>query len=122
MTPPITGSYIFVLNVDDGGRMWIGGNEVYNRWSDRSGDPPNGVWEDKLPPMTLTAGQAYPIEIDYYNDAVAAEMKMSWTRPDNATEIVPTQYLSTDSQGAGPPAITSALTASAAVGTAFTYQ
>jgi hypothetical protein len=93
---PTTGSYTFVLNVDDGGRMWIGGSLVYDRWADRVGDVSN---QDTLPPMTLNAGQAYPIEIDYYNDAVLAVMIMSWVGPDGNQEVVPTEYLSTDIQG-----------------------
>ncbi len=93
---PKTGEYTFWLLGDDGARMWVDGRSAYDRWSDRWG---HGSNEDALKPIAFTAGQQYPIKIEYYNSHVIAEIRLAWVGPGIEKQTVPTEYLSTDGKG-----------------------
>ena len=64
-TPSVTGTYYFSTTGDDGSRLFVNGQELVNNWRDGYAITSDGS-------ISLTAGQAVPIEIDYYQEAAAA--------------------------------------------------
>ncbi len=65
--PGGTGTYQFAADHDDGMRIWINGVPVLNQWSNGSVTNPSAL----ASPVTLTAGVAVPIAIDYYQASEA---------------------------------------------------
>lgn len=79
---PANGDYIFYVSADDGARLWIGGNLVVDDWdipglSERSGR------------ITLPAGK-HDLRLDYFEGSGSAQLKLSWSYPGVAKQIVPT--------------------------------
>lgn len=64
------GNYVFSLTVDDGGRLWVDGNLLIDRWYDQ-------------PPTTYTATVAltaatHTIKVEYYENAGQASVALAW--------------------------------------------
>jgi hypothetical protein len=79
---PLTGTYQFHTESDDGVRVSIGGLPVISAWMDQT----SGEHEGQL---NLTAGVRTPIEIEYYERAYTATMRLSWQIPGYAREPIP---------------------------------
>jgi beta-glucosidase len=73
-TPTVTGTYTFSTTSDDGSRLYISGNEVVNNWQDQATNTATGT-------VTLTAGQAVPVEVDYYQDGGSSDFTLGYTPP-----------------------------------------
>ena len=83
---PVTGAYTFLVNSDDGTRLWVNDQLVVDVWGDKT--------ESEYPsdPITLQAGQKYNLILEYYQnqgDAVA-ELRWGGAVP---TQIIPTSQL-----------------------------
>ena len=74
LTPPSTGSYTFSLNSDDGSRLSINGRQVIGNWADQGPTTKTGT-------VTLTAGQAVSIEVDYYQAGGGSNVSLGWQIP-----------------------------------------
>lgn len=87
LKPPASGRYIFYTTSDDGVRLWIDGQMLIDNWTDHAvGDgEDNGL-------MELTAGRLYPIKLEYYEHTGQATIKLAWSGPDRAREIIPPSY------------------------------
>jgi RHS repeat-associated protein len=57
ITAPTAGTYYFYTSADDGSRVFVNGNNVWDRWSGGSGAA-TGV--------TFTQGQTLPVTVEYY--------------------------------------------------------
>jgi hypothetical protein len=79
--------YTFHLDHDDGVRLWIGGQVVIDRW-DRTGQNEQGQ-------IRLTAGQSYPVQIEFFDLALTATIRFHWSSATQSKEIVPTTHLHT---------------------------
>jgi beta-glucosidase len=77
LTAPFTGQYTFNITVDDGCRLLIRDKTVIDSWQDGSSRPLTGT-------IQLTAGQNYPIKLDYYQNTGDAVVSLSWLTPDKA--------------------------------------
>lgn len=77
LTPPTSGTYTLHLTSDDGSRLYVNGNLVVDNWGD------HGL-QTKSAPLTLNAGQAYDIEVQYYQTFGASEVRLRWTLPNQA--------------------------------------
>ncbi len=67
------GTYQFIVNTDDGGRLFIDGNLIYGNW----------IQHGALPVTvnaSLTAG-VHLIEFDYFQNQGGAVAQLSWTGP-----------------------------------------
>ncbi|MGD0541215.1 MAG: PA14 domain-containing protein [Tepidisphaeraceae bacterium] len=73
-----TGTYTFYTESDDGVRLWVNGQELINHWTDHSEAQDSGT-------ITLTAGQRYNIEMDYYQDGGGAIAQLLWSTPAQPT-------------------------------------
>ena len=83
---PETGTYTFTTNTDDGGRLWINGQQVTNDWSDHGQQDASGT-------ISLTAGQIYPIIMEMYENGGGASATLSWAYNSTAKQIIPVDYL-----------------------------
>lgn len=79
---PSSGSYSFHTVSDDGVRLWVDNKLIINNWTN------HGVTENSGS-ITLTAGKKYDIKLEYYEDSGAATIKLSWTPPGIAKQIIP---------------------------------
>jgi regulation of enolase protein 1 (concanavalin A-like superfamily) len=89
---PVSGSYTFRTRSDDGVRLWVNNQQVINNWTD------HGATIDTAPAMNLTAGQWYPITLEFYEGGGAATIALFWTYPGRTDEPVPGQYLAAPNQ------------------------
>jgi len=74
LTPPSTGTYSLMLTSDDGSRMYVNGALVVNNWSDHGDQTVSSS-------IQLTGGQAYTIEIDYYQAGGGDDVHFAWITP-----------------------------------------
>lgn len=73
--PPATGNYTFRTRSDDGVRLYIDGNLVIDNWTDHAPtDNDSGV-------IPLTAGQRYPVVMEFYENGGGAVAQLSWSGP-----------------------------------------
>ncbi|GAA1995371.1 glycoside hydrolase family 3 C-terminal domain-containing protein [Catenulispora subtropica] len=71
---PTTGTYTFSLTSDDGSRMSVNGTQIIDNWSDHASSTATGT-------VSLTAGQATPIEVDYYQNGGLSNVTLGWQPP-----------------------------------------
>ena len=83
-----TGAYRFRTVSDDGVRLWVGGQALIDNWTVH---PPT---TDDSGAINLTAGQRYPIRVEFYEAGGGAVMKLYWLRPGQSSwEPVPVYVL-----------------------------
>ncbi len=75
VTAPVTGSYTFRTRSDDGVRLYVDGNLVINNWTDHS------ATNDDSSAIALTAGQRYPLTMEFYENGGQAVAQLSWSGP-----------------------------------------
>ena len=92
VSPLYTETYIFYSNTDDGARLWVNGQLVIDRWVNQALQEDSGF-------ITLTAGQYYDIQYDYFDDTQDAIVHLSWSSPSQPKQIIPVDRLRTVSAG-----------------------
>lgn len=98
--PPETGQYTFTLDVNQGARLWIGGELVIDAWeSGKTGDSSLLVSGT----ANLVAGVKTPILLAYYELTGNQRLQMTWTRPGGTTQAIPTEHLLAPQPSAGQP-------------------
>jgi hypothetical protein len=95
LTVPTTGTYQFGVISDDGARITINNVLTYDNWTDHTTlmQYGNNIY--------LTAGQAVPISVDYYENAGPANMTLiAQGAAGNSvpSQVVPSSWLSTKAQ------------------------
>jgi hypothetical protein len=90
---PVTGTYTFYTQSDDGVRLWVNGQQLVNNWTNHASTENSGT-------IALTAGQRYDIRMEFYENGGSAVARLSWSAPSIAKAIVPTTRLFA---AAGPP-------------------
>jgi len=90
---PIDGNYAFILESDDGSRLFVDGKQIIDH---------NGLhaMEEKLGEAELTTGD-HEIRIEFFENDVDAGCKFLWQPPGAVKEIVPATVLF--HQTAAPP-------------------
>jgi glucose/arabinose dehydrogenase len=83
---PYTGTYTFYTQSDDGVRLWVNGVQLVNHWSNHA------TYEDRGA-ITLTAGQRYPIKMEYYENAGSATARLLWSHASITKAVVPATRL-----------------------------
>jgi len=71
---PVSGTYHFKAEVDDGIRLWINGKMVLESWQLNDNRHFEGA-------ITLQAGQYYDLRVDYFNDILSGEIQVYWLTP-----------------------------------------
>jgi hypothetical protein len=74
---PVSGVYAFRTQSDDGIRLWVGGAQVINNWTDHGPTYDTGA-------VTLAAGQYYAVTLEYYERGGGAVARLQWQKPGDA--------------------------------------
>jgi hypothetical protein len=85
---PVTGSYQFITESDNGVRMWVNGTQVINNWVSHSLTTNTGS------SVTLQAGVRYDIVLEFFERTGNATMRLKWKYPGQITQTVPAEVLS----------------------------
>ncbi|MBK8186195.1 MAG: hypothetical protein IPK77_02475 [Cellvibrio sp.] len=72
---PTTGSYRFQTVSDDGVRLWVNGQQVINNWTDHASAT------NTSSSITLEAGYAYSIQLEYYENSGSSVIRLLWSPP-----------------------------------------
>ena len=84
--PEFTDSYTFTTVTNDGVKLWVNGQLIVNEWRDQPALAESGS-------ITLTAGQKYPIVMEYYQDGTGATAQLYWQCGCQPEQIIPTTQL-----------------------------
>jgi glucose/arabinose dehydrogenase len=90
VTPDYSETYTFYTNSDDGIRVWVNGTQLIDNWTNHGPTINSGS-------ISLTAGTAADIVVEYYENGIGAVIELEWESSTQAREIVPTSALSTTS-------------------------
>ncbi len=71
LVPPVTRTYQFQMNTDDGGRLYIDGKLLIDQWQDQS---PHTYTAS----IRLDAGHSYDIKMEYFQDVDNACAHLGW--------------------------------------------
>ena len=86
---PASATYTFHTQTDDGIRLWVGGQQIINNWTDHGDTHDSGD-------ISLAAGRQYEIILEYYENGGGAVCQLSWESPSIAREAIPSRYLSVE--------------------------
>jgi hypothetical protein len=97
--PRYSQTYTFYTRTDDGVRLWVNGVLLIDKWVDQSSFEWSGA-------LALSAGQAYDIQMDYYENGGSATAQLNWSSASQTKEIIPqTQLYPTQPSGVAIPGI-----------------
>ena len=82
------GLYGFHVQSDDGARLWLNGQLLVNNWSDHPLTENTGT-------LSLPAGAWVNLRLEYYERAGSAALRLLWTPPGQAKQVIPAAALST---------------------------
>ncbi len=71
LVPPVTRTYQFQMNTDDGSRLYVDGKLLIDQWNDQSPDTYTAS-------IKLDAGHPYKIKMEYYQDVDNACAHLGW--------------------------------------------
>jgi YVTN family beta-propeller protein len=81
ITIPTTGSYRFRTVSDDGVRLWLGGTQRINNWTNHS------ATTNTTTTINFTAGQRVAVTLEYYENSGSAVMQLQWRRPGSSSYV-----------------------------------
>ena len=79
--PTYSEAYTFTTMSDDGVRLVVNGKTLINDWTDHPVTTDTGS-------INLVAGQAYSIELDYYQGKGGSELHLLWSSPSTPQEVI----------------------------------
>ncbi|MDB6069291.1 MAG: hypothetical protein JWL81_462 [Verrucomicrobiales bacterium] len=115
LTPTFSETYTFTIAADNGVRLWVDGKLVSSAWNVVEGQ--DGGWRSVEIP--LTAGQAVPVLLDYYQTYGGANAALYWSSASQPWEAIPGSAV-TPLPSNAPPWMASIPATSTASGTAVT--
>ncbi|TMV50648.1 hypothetical protein FE783_08105 [Paenibacillus mesophilus] len=86
LTPRYTETYTLHTESHGGVRLWVDGQLLIDRWTAH-----NNITEDAT--VSLTAGQAHTIRMEYVEDNGAARARLLWSSASQAKEVIPKSQL-----------------------------
>ena len=87
--PEHSETYTFYVNSDDGSRLWVNGSQLIDRWVDQGPTEHSGS-------ISLTAGQAYDIILEYRENGGGEECQLRWSSASTTKEIIPSSAMFVD--------------------------
>ncbi len=96
--PEFSEPYRFEAEADDGVRVWIGDRLVVDRWV--AGAAASGDTVGEGVGLDLVSGQDYPIRVEYFETKLNASIRLFWSSPSQAREIIPEARLFPTSRAA----------------------
>jgi len=86
VVPEFSENYTFYTDTDDGVRLWVNGLPIINEWIDQG----TTEWSGSI---SLTAGEKYPITMEFYENGGGAVAQLFWSSPSTPKAIVPADRL-----------------------------
>ncbi|HEY0715568.1 MAG TPA: PA14 domain-containing protein [Polyangia bacterium] len=86
VTAPADGAYTFFTESDDGVVLWVNDQMIINRWQIQSVATASGQ-------VMLKAGTPTNIKLEYFDDHGEGIVRLSWSGPSLARQIVPVSAL-----------------------------
>lgn len=83
---PVTGTYQLCVLGDDGIRLWLDETLILDFWK-----PQDSV--TNCASVALSAGQSAPIELNFFDHEEEAIVKLTWSYPGQATQVIPSSAL-----------------------------
>jgi autotransporter family porin len=82
-------------------RLWVNSQQIVNNWTNHAPTENRGT-------IALTAGQQYTIKLEYYENTGGAALKLEWSSPSQARQVIPQSqlYPSAQTTPTTPPAPT----------------
>jgi ferric-dicitrate binding protein FerR (iron transport regulator) len=86
LVPTYSGPCTFTILMDDGVRLWLDGRLVLDEWhlSEK---------QEFSTTVTLEAGKAYQVRLDYYQEPTYALIRWYWAGGEHPKQPVPTSWL-----------------------------
>ena len=94
--------YTFIVNSDDGIRVWLDGQVIIDRWFD-------SVGETSSKPVTLEKDRKYDLRVEYYNGHDDAYAALYWQSAGTPREAIGSDDLYLPSNATTAPATTQAI-------------
>ncbi len=88
VTPQFSQQYTFFTTSDDGVRLWVNGQLLIDNWTDHAPTENSGTTA-----VALTAGQAYSIRMEMYENGGGATATLSWQSASQPKQIIPSSRL-----------------------------
>src|SRR5439155_16431548 len=85
--PPVSGSYTFTTNADDGVRLWVNGQLLIDNWVDQAATARSSA------PLTLVGGALYDLKMEYYEHGGLAAARLQWAYPGQLVAAIPQSRL-----------------------------
>ncbi len=80
--PEFTETYTFYTRTDDGAKLWVNDELLVNKWVNQGTTEWSGT-------INLTAGERYPLKMEYYENTGGAVAELRWSSPSRAKQIIP---------------------------------
>lgn len=80
---PATGVFTIATVSDDGVRLWLDGKLLIDDWYS------HGALRNQTLPLSLTAGKRYNLRIEYYENTGNSSIKLLWSYPGQAEQLIP---------------------------------
>lgn len=79
---PVTGTYNFIIRVDDGVRLWVNDVKILDKWMLQRATTYSSLLE-------LKGGEFYNLKIEYFNGPTYSYMQLMWEPPpeDNSAAL-----------------------------------
>jgi hypothetical protein len=94
LTPQATAPYTVCAAGDDGVRLWVNGELLVNDWID-------SAVKERCGTISLTAAQTYSLKLEYFERTGQASIKLLWSSPSMAKEVIPATALGCCSDRSG---------------------
>lgn len=78
---PVTGSYRFQTQSNDGVRLWVNGTLLVDNWV------AHATATDTSPQVNLVAGQSYVVVMEFYDNTSTAVARFRWQTPTTAAYV-----------------------------------
>ena len=97
--PPVSGTYTFYTQSDDGVRLWVNGQQIINNWTDHGSTENSGT-------IAMTAGLRYDIRMEFYEGGGNALARLSWSSGTSVPKaVVPSSRLFPAAAPPPPPSV-----------------
>lgn len=79
--PPVSGSWTFITESNDGVRLWVDNVPLIDRWTTRATLEDQGSIE-------LDASKAYAVTLEYFQSGGSATIRLLWEGPETVKQVI----------------------------------
>ncbi|HYH99766.1 PA14 domain-containing protein, partial [Hyalangium sp.] len=82
--PRYSETYTFYTRSNDGVRLWVNGQLLIDNWTVHALEEDRGT-------ITLQAGRAYSLRMEFYENRGTATAQLKWSSPSQRRQIIPAE-------------------------------